>query len=100
MAVITTRHLRALVVAVLLSTAAFVAAAPPEPAPLTLEDALAQAMARSPELAAARLRQAIDEGRLAVAREYPNPDFRYEQEKEAPHHSLTVAQTIEWPSKR
>jgi cobalt-zinc-cadmium efflux system outer membrane protein len=86
---------------VLFSTAgAAGAAAAADPAPLTLEQALSLAMTGSPALAAARLRQAIDEGRLAVAREYPNPDFRYEQEKEAPHHALAVAQTIEWPSKR
>jgi cobalt-zinc-cadmium efflux system outer membrane protein len=101
MAVITVRHLRALVVAALLLLTAPPIVAPQEaPAPLTLDDVLALALARNPELGAARLRQAIDQGRLAVAREYPNPDLRYEREKEAPRDALTMAQTIEWPSKR
>jgi len=92
------RRIVAIILGLLISAGR--ASAQDTPPPLTLDEAIALAMARSPDLGAARLRQAIDEARIAVAREYPNPDLRYEREKEAPRDALSAAQTIELPGKR
>jgi cobalt-zinc-cadmium efflux system outer membrane protein len=75
-------------------------AAPAAAAPLTLDEALAQALEANPTLTAARLRRAIDLAGIDVARERPNPELRYEQSKETPHQSLTAAQLIELGGKR
>jgi len=69
-------------------------------APLTLEETVALARAYNPALTAARLQQDIDRARVGVAREFPNPDLRYEREKEAPRDALSASQVIELPGKR
>ena len=67
--------------------------------PLTLDEALT--LARSnPTIAAARLRRAIDQAGLAVARELPNPEARYEHTNELPHDALSLAQLLEIGGKR
>jgi cobalt-zinc-cadmium efflux system outer membrane protein len=67
----------------------------PPPAPLSLAEALALAAEHDPSLAAARLRRAIDLAGVAVARERPNPELRYEHTNELPHDLVTVAQPLE-----
>ena len=76
--------------------------ASPEPAerPLTLDEAFALAASNNRTITAARLRRAIDQAGIDVAKERPNPDLRYEQAKETPHYSLTATQPIELGGKR
>src|SRR5438876_9786795 len=69
-------------------------------APLTLDQAFALAAANNRTITAARLRRAVDQAGINVARERPNPDLRYEQSKETPHESLTAAQLVELGGKR
>ena len=69
-------------------------------APLTLDQAFALAAANNRTITAARLRRAVDQAGIDVARERPNPDLRYEQSKETPHESLTAAQLVELGGKR
>ena len=70
-----------------------------EAAPVTLEDALA--LARSnPAITAARLRRAVDQAGIEIARERPNPEARYEHTNELPHDAISVAQLIELGGKR
>jgi cobalt-zinc-cadmium efflux system outer membrane protein len=68
--------------------------------PLTLEQAFALAATNNRAIAAARLRRAVDEAGLEVARERPNPELRFEQAKETPHESLTAIQPLEIGGKR
>lgn len=58
------------------------------------------AAANDRAITAARLRRAVDQAGIDVARERPNPELRYEQSKETPHESLTAAQPIELGGKR
>jgi cobalt-zinc-cadmium efflux system outer membrane protein len=76
-----------------------VASQPTEP-PLTLDEAFALAAAHNRTITAARLRRAVDQAGIDVAKERPNPDLRYEQAKETPHQSLTASQPIELGGKR
>jgi cobalt-zinc-cadmium efflux system outer membrane protein len=69
-------------------------------ATMSLDAALAQAAIGNKTLIAARLHKAVDEAGIDVAAERPNPEFTYEVEREAPHHSLTGAQLIETAGKR
>src|SRR5215813_11877097 len=69
-------------------------------APLTLDAAFALASSNNQTLAAARLRRAIDLAGIDVAKERPNPELRFEQDKETPHYSLTATQPIELGGKR
>jgi len=98
---------------VLLTAAAATGASPQEPPapappaasqtaepPLTLDEAFALATANNRTITAARLRRAIDQAGIDVAKERPNPDLRYEQAKETPHQSLTASQPIELGGKR
>jgi cobalt-zinc-cadmium efflux system outer membrane protein len=68
--------------------------------PLTLDQAFALAEANDRAITAARLRRAVDQAGIDVARERPNPELRYEQAKETPHESLTATQPIELGGKR
>jgi cobalt-zinc-cadmium efflux system outer membrane protein len=82
---------------------ALLAAAPvlgDDAAPLTLEQALAAARAGNPTLAAARLQANVDRAGVGVAREWPNPEARYERTNELPHESYSVSQLVELPWKR
>jgi cobalt-zinc-cadmium efflux system outer membrane protein len=79
----------------------------PSPAPspaaepyLTLDQAFGLAAANNRTITAARLRRAVDQAGIDVARQRPNPEVRYEQSKETPHESLTAAQPIELGGKR
>ena len=104
---------RLIFIFVLLTAAAAGAAYPQEPPapasppaspatepPLTLDEAFALAAANNRTITAARLRRAIDQAGIDVAKERPNPDLRYEQAKETPHQSLTASQPIELGGKR
>ena len=104
---------RLIFIFVLLTAAAAGAAHPQEPPapasppaspatepPLTLDEAFALAAANNRTITAARLRRAIDQAGVDVAKERPNPDLRYEQAKETPHQSLTASQPIELGGKR
>jgi cobalt-zinc-cadmium efflux system outer membrane protein len=102
------RHARSLLVLLLWpGLAAGQTSAPPaispsasaEAAPVTLEDALA--LARSnPAITAARLRRAVDQAGIEIARERPNPEARYEHTNELPRDAISVAQLIELGGKR
>src|SRR2546425_3867180 len=76
------------------------ATSPPAEPPLTLDEAFAFAASNNRTITAARLRRAIDQAGIDVAKERPNPDLRYEQAKETPHQSLTASQPIELGGKR
>src|SRR6185503_8245992 len=77
------------------------APAPSPPGPtLTLDQAFALAAQHDAAITAARLRRAVDQAGIDVARERPNPELRYEQSKETPHQSLTGTQPIELGGKR
>jgi cobalt-zinc-cadmium efflux system outer membrane protein len=73
---------------------------PASPAPLSLEEARSLALAKSPAVSAARLRRSVDQAGIAVAREIPNPEARFERQKETPLQALSLAQLIELPGKR
>lgn len=68
--------------------------------PLTLEAALARAMAANPEIVAMRLGRAINMAGLDVAGERPNPEASIEFEKETPKQSFGVAWPLELGGKR
>src|SRR5262247_4081696 len=67
---------------------------------LTLEQAFALAEANNGTLQAARLRRAVDQAGIDVARERPNPEARYERTNELPRDSLSLAQPLELGGKR
>lgn len=68
--------------------------------PLTLAAAMERAFAANPTIAAARLRGAVSQRALGVARERLNPEFHVEVEREAPTHAYTVALPLELGGKR
>ncbi|MDH4064432.1 MAG: TolC family protein [Acidobacteriota bacterium] len=68
--------------------------------PLDLQAAIDRALAANPTLAAARLRPAIDEAGIGVARERPNPEFTAEVEKETPRQTFAFAVPVELGGKR
>lgn len=76
------------------------ASPPAEPDALTLPQALELARTVNPAILAARLRRGVDEAGLALARERPNPEARYERTNELPHDALSVAQLLEVGGKR
>ena len=61
---------------------------------------MARALGASPRLAAERLRRAIAAATRDVAAERPNPEVRFELEKEAPKEAYTVALPVELGGKR
>jgi cobalt-zinc-cadmium efflux system outer membrane protein len=67
---------------------------------LTFEGAVTRALSASPRIAAARLRRAIALASREVAAERPNPEVRFELEKEAPKEAYTVALPVELGGKR
>jgi cobalt-zinc-cadmium efflux system outer membrane protein len=102
------RHARSLLVLLLWpGLAAGQTSAPPpvspsagsEAAAVTLDQALALARA-NPAITAARLRRAVDQAGIDIARERPNPEARYEHTNELPHDALSVAQLFELGGKR
>jgi cobalt-zinc-cadmium efflux system outer membrane protein len=67
--------------------------------PISLDEALS--LARSnPAITAARLRRAVDQAGIDIARERPNPEARYEHTNELPRDAISVAQLIELGGKR
>src|SRR3989442_16043903 len=92
---------RRIFIFVLMTAAAASAASPQEPSPapppaaaqgteppLTLDEAFALAATNNRTITAARLRRAVDQAGIDVARERPNPDLRDEQAKETPPQSV------------
>jgi cobalt-zinc-cadmium efflux system outer membrane protein len=71
----------------------------PSVSPISLDEALALARA-NPAITAARLRRAVDRAGIDIAREWPNPEARYEHTNELPHDAVSVAQLIELGGKR
>jgi hypothetical protein len=51
---------------------------------LTLDAALAQALAANKTIAAARLTRAVDQAAIDVAHERPNPDISFETSRASP----------------
>mgnify|MGYP000122275700 CR=1 FL=1 len=88
----------ALLVLVLVGNVGLLAQVRPEG--LTLDAAIARAMAANPTIAAARLQRAVDVAGLAVAAERPNPEIAYEWSKETPRQSVSAAIPIELGGKR
>src|SRR2546426_8305306 len=68
--------------------------------PLTLDEAFALAATNNRTITAARLRRAVDQAGIDVARERRNRDLRCEQAEETPHQSLPASQPIELGGKR
>jgi cobalt-zinc-cadmium efflux system outer membrane protein len=93
-------RLRIFILIFLTAGAAHTATTQTADAPLTLDEAFALAAANNRTISAARLRRAIDQAGVEVAKERPNPDLHYEQAKETPHQSLTATQPIELGGKR
>jgi cobalt-zinc-cadmium efflux system outer membrane protein len=75
-------------------------AAPPQPAPFTLDAALAAAEAHNPTLAAARLGRAADLAGIDVARQRPNPEADFEAGRDTPHESFSLGVPLEFGGKR
>src|ERR1700752_1713131 len=76
------------------------AAAPSLQSPLTFESAVERALSANPTIAAARLRRAIDQASIGVAKERPNPNVHTEFAKETPRQSFGLAVPIELGGKR
>jgi len=75
--------------------------APPPQAPsLTLDEVMAEALAASPALAAARLGREEAEARQDVARLRPNPDLSVERTNDLPRDAATLSVPIERGGKR
>lgn len=68
-------------------TAATTASSDP---PLTFATVLELAIARNPELAAARRGRAVREAGLRAARQYPNPELSFEAARDVPHETLSL----------
>jgi len=94
------RNLRGASVAVTVSLAGSVAAQVAGPPALSLADAVDRAMAANPAIMAARLTTAINQARLALAGERPNPEVTAEFEKETPKQGFGVAVPLELGGKR
>jgi len=71
-----------------------------QPAPLTLDAAIALALQANKTIQAARLQRPIDQAAIEIAKERPNPDFTYEDTRETPTQFFGVNQTIELGGKR
>ena len=67
---------------------------------LTLDDALAMALANNKTIAAARLQQPVDAAGVDVARERPNPDLTYEASRDTPRQAIGISVPIELGGKR
>jgi cobalt-zinc-cadmium efflux system outer membrane protein len=72
----------------------------PPASPLSLEAALARALAASPTIVAARLQRPVDVAGVGVARERPNPDVTFEAARDAPKEALGLTLPIELGGKR
>lgn len=72
----------------------------PAAAPLSLDQALAAALANNPAIAAARLQRPVDEANVGVARERPNPDLTFDGTRETPREAVGLSVPIELGGKR
>jgi cobalt-zinc-cadmium efflux system outer membrane protein len=72
----------------------------PPSATLTLDQAITLALATNRGIAAARLGREVAAANVEVARERPNPDLSFEEDRETPHDILTLSQPIESAGKR
>ena len=86
--------------AALLASAVALHGQPPTPASLSLDEAMATALAANPGLAAARLGRAEALARGDVARQRPNPELAIEEAKDFPRDSATLSLPIERGEKR
>ncbi len=86
-------------IALLACWAVSTAQAPPPPA-LTLDAAVARAIAANPSIAAARLARPVGTASLRVAGLRPNPALSTEAERETPHMAVAAAWPLETGDKR
>jgi cobalt-zinc-cadmium efflux system outer membrane protein len=75
-------------------------AASPPAASLTLDEAMTEALAVSPDLAAARLIRAEAQARQDVARQRPNPELAIEEQKDLPRDAASLSLPLETAGKR
>ena len=68
--------------------------------PLSLEEAFALAERGSPELAAERLQVPVASAGIGVARQRPNPELAFEEDKETPRDALSLTVPLELGGKR
>lgn len=94
--------MRSLVAGLVLAAAALGSspAARADDTPLTLDDAIEQAVRSHPGLSAARLGRPVAQAAIDVARQRPNPDLTLEETKETPRDALTLTFPIETAGKR
>lgn len=94
------RTLRVLPAAVLVVATLRAQGTQPPPSPVTLDEALAAALANNPDIAAARLERPVDLANVDVAHERPNPDVTYEGARDTPRESVGLSVPIELGGKR
>src|SRR5260370_4647780 len=75
-----------------------VASAPP--VTLTLRDAIGRASRQNLDLATARLRRAVSQAGIRIARQIPNPTFNFTALRDTPHEGLFFDQPVEIGGKR
>ena len=92
--------LAVIVCLVALSRVLLMGQSPAAPGALTLDAAIARALAANPAVAAARLTRPIHIAGVRVAGERPNPEVNAEIEKETPKQSFGVAVPFELGGKR
>jgi outer membrane protein, heavy metal efflux system len=68
--------------------------------PLTLDDAMAIAVASNPTLAATRYQMPVARAAVDVAKQRPNPELALDETKETPNDALTLSFPIETGGKR
>src|SRR5690242_456809 len=67
---------------------------------LTLDEAFALAERANPGLAAERLQVPVAQAGVGVARQIPNPELAFEEDRETPHDALSLTFPIEGGGKR
>lgn len=75
-------------------------AASAPPVTLTLRDALDRASRQNLDLATARLRRAVSQAGIRIARQIPNPTFNFTALRDTPHEGLFFDQPVEVGGKR
>lgn len=69
--------------------------ASPQPQKLSLQEAFDRATRQNLDLVAGRLRQAVSEASVQIARQRPNPTLTFAAARDLPHESLLVDQPLE-----
>ncbi len=72
----------------------------PPPVTLTLRDALDRAGRQNLDLATARLRRAVSQAGIRIARQIPNPTFNFTALRDTPHEGVFFDQPLEIGGKR